>query len=159
MSLFRLHMRRKAEAAREDARKAAGDAGVAMEHVHHAYGVRMLFAGLLWGSVYLLSRGLLALEISERTLRVAIAVLPVPFFVWFLWTWMKNVRSMDELERRIELEALSLAFPLAVVLLMTLGLLEIAMPLDPADWSYRHVWAMMPLLYYIGLWRANRRYQ
>ena len=41
---------------------------------------------------------------------------------------------------------------------MTLGLLEIAMPLDPADWSYRHVWAMMPLLY-IGLWRANRRYQ
>jgi len=34
----------------------------------------------------------------------------VPFFVWWLWTWMKGVSQMDELERRIELEALGFAF-------------------------------------------------
>ena len=66
---------------------------------------------------------------------------------------------MDELERRIELEALAFAFPITVVLLMTLGLMELAMPLNRDDWSYRHVWALMPTLYFIGLWRAKRRYQ
>ena len=55
-----------------------------------------------------------------------IALLPTPFFVWYLWTWMKGVGEMDELERRIELEALGFAFPAAVVFLMTLGLLDVA---------------------------------
>jgi hypothetical protein len=30
------------------------------------------------------------------------------------------------------------------VLIMTLGLLQIAVPLPPDDWSYRHIW---PLVY------------
>jgi len=115
--------------------------------------------GLLWGAIYLLSRGLLELSIEPRALRVAIALLPVPFFVWWLWTWMQGVSKMDELERRIELEALAFAFPIAVTILMTLGLLDLAMPLNPDDWSPRHIWAMMPAIYFLGLWRAKRRYQ
>ena len=42
---------------------------------------------------------------------------------------------------------------------MTLGLLDVAIPSIPDDFSLHHVWPMMPLLYYIGLWRAKRRYQ
>jgi hypothetical protein len=72
---------------------------------------------------------------------------------------VRVVGQMDELERRIELEALAFAFPIAVVVLMTLGLLDLARPLNPDDWSPRHVWAMMPALYFMGLWRAKRRYQ
>ena len=48
---------------------------------------------------------------------------------------------------------------IAVVVLMTLGLLDLARPLNPDDWSPRHVWAMMPALYFLGLARARRRYQ
>ena len=66
---------------------------------------------------------------------------------------------MDELERRIELEALGFAFPAAVVFLMTIGLLDIAISLNPDDFSLRHIWAMMPIFYFAGLWRAKRRYQ
>ena len=94
--------------------------------------------------------GCLETAIEPPSLRIAIALLPVPFFVWWLWTWMKGVGRMDELERRIELEALAFAFPIAVVLLMTLGLLDLATPLNPDDWSLRHVWAMMPVLYLHG---------
>ena len=74
---------------------------------------------------------------------------------------MKGLGTMDELERRIQLEALALAFafPICVVGFMTLGLLEIAAGLNPDDWSYRHVWLMMPMLYYFSLWRAKRRYE
>ena len=99
------------------------------------------------------------MEIAERWLRVAIALAPILFFVRFLWIWMTGLGAMDELERRIQLEALALAFPLMAVLLMTLGLLEIAVGLNPDDWSYRHIWAMMPALYYAGLWRAKRKYE
>ena len=115
--------------------------------------------GLLWLSVFLISRGLLELAIPSPALRIAIALVPTPFFVYYLWTWMKGVSEMDELERRIELEALGFAFPAVVVMLMTLGLLDLAIGLNPDNFSLRHVWAMMPAFYYAGLWRAKKRYQ
>jgi hypothetical protein len=157
LSIF-LHRKRKLAQALEKAKRSTSSAGEALEQTKRINGIRLLVRGLLWLSVYLISRGLLAMDIASPALRVAIALVPAPFFVWWLWTWMKGVSEMDELERRIELEALALAFPLAVVFLMTMGSLDVAVALDPDDWSIRHVWAMMPMLYYIGLWRAKRRY-
>jgi len=154
-----LHRKRKIAQALEESKGAITSAGEALEQTKRIYGIRLLVRGLLWMSIYALSRGLLALDIVEPWTRVAVALLPVPFFTWWLWTWMKGVNQMDELERKIELEALAFAFPLAVIFLMTLGLLDVAIALNPNDFSPRHVWAMMPLLYYIGLWRAKRRYQ
>ena len=155
MAMMGIHLRRRID----EAKKAAAEAGGAIEQTKRVYGARLLFAGVVWGSLYMLSRGLLELTTLDRAVRVLIALMPTPAFVWFLWTWLKGLAVMDELERRIELEALAFAFPICVVLLMTLGLLELAMPLNKDDWSYRHVWAMMPALYYMGLWRAKRRYQ
>ena len=151
-----LHRTRKAA---EAAAQAAKDAGGAIEQTQQIYGARLLVRGLLWASVYLLSRGLLELTIASTPARVAIALLPTPFFIYYLWTWMKGVSEMDELQRRIELEALGFAFPAAVVFLMTIGLLDLAITLNPDDWSLHHVWLMLPLFYYVGLFRAKRRYQ
>jgi hypothetical protein len=91
-------------------------------------------------------------------MRVLAALLPVPPFVWMLWKFVRRVRAMDELEWRIQLEALALAFPLTLILLMILGLLEMAIPLPPEDLGFRHVWLMLPVLYFIGLALARRRY-
>lgn len=150
-------LHRKLEAAEELA-KAKGEVGGALEQTRQVYGVRLLVRGLLWISVYMIARGLLNLEIASPPLRAAIALLPIPFFVWYLWTWMKGVASMDELQRRIELEALGFAFPAALVILMTVGLLDLAIALNPNDFSLHHIWLMLPALYYVGLWRAKRRY-
>jgi hypothetical protein len=38
-------------------------------------------------------------------------------------------------------------------------LLELAIGLDPKDWSYRHVWIYLPLFYFVGLAIAWRRYK
>jgi len=152
-----LHRKRKAAEAAAQALKE--DVGGAIEQTRRIYGTRLLIRGLLWASVYLLSRGLLELAIPSAPLRVAIALLPTPFFIYYLWTWMKGVSEMDELQRRIELEALGFAFPAAVVFLMTIGLLDLAVTLNPDDWSLHHVWLMLPLFYYAGLWRAKKRYQ
>jgi hypothetical protein len=69
------------------------------------------------------------------------------------------LRRVDELERRIQLEALAIAFPAAVLLLMALALLERATALSPQDWSYRHIWFFLPLFYFASLGVARRRYR
>ncbi len=91
-------------------------------------------------------------------LRVGIALLPLPAFTWFLWAFVRSVRDSDELERRVQLEALAVAFPLTMLLIMTLGLLQIAIPLPPDDWSYRHIWPLLYVFYLIGLVQARKRY-
>jgi len=44
-----------------------------------------------------------------------------------------------------------------MILLMTLGLSELATKLPPEDFSYRHVWAFLALFYFGGLVLARRR--
>ena len=114
---------------------------------------------LLWGVVYMAARGLLELQTLGWWARLAIALAPVPMFAWVLWTVSKGVAAMDELQRRIQLEALAFAFPMTLLFVMTLGLLEIAIGLNPDDWSYRHVWPMLFVLYFAGIMRAKRRYE
>ena len=133
-------------------------AATAVEETKRVYGARLLMRGLLWVAIYIASRWLLESGIDQREVRIAIALLPTPFLAWYLWTWMNGLNRMDELQRRIELEALAFAFPVSLVFFATLGLLDVAITLNPEDYSGRHLWLIMPMLYYIGLWRAQRRY-
>jgi hypothetical protein len=90
--------------------------------------------------------------------RLAMAFIPTPLFALFLWNFIKGIRAADELERRIQLEALAIAFPLALVLLTTLGLAQRAVTLNFQDWSYNHVWPMLALFYLAGVAIARKRY-
>ena len=92
-------------------------------------------------------------------LRVAVALFPILPFALLLLLIIRGIRQMDELERRIQLEALAVAFPLTFLLLMTLGLLELAIKLKPEDWSYRHIWPFLFIFYLMGLIIAKRRYE
>jgi Na+/melibiose symporter-like transporter len=114
---------------------------------------------IVWAALYLAARFLLELPNLSWWTRATIAVVPVPAFMWVLWSMFKGVSKMDELQRRIQLEALAFAFPLTLLLVMTLGLLEIAVGLNKDDWSYRHVWQILVILYLGGLFRAKRRYE
>ena len=108
---------------------------------------------------YFVARALLESFVMETWLRVVVVLVPVVPFTLFLLTLIRGIRGMDELERRIQLEALAVAFPLTFLLLMTLGLLELAINLKPEDWSYRHLSPFLIIFYLIGLVVAKRRYQ
>ena len=112
----------------------------------------------LWLGLYFAARAALELDGLLPWVRVTIALAPVPAFAWFLREFVAAVSGMDELERRIQLEALAVAFPLTMVLVMTLGHLQVALPLAPEDWSYRHTWPLMYVFYLVGLTRARKRY-
>lgn len=111
-----------------------------------------------WIGSYFAARYLIPLAPNDSALRVAIALAPLATTAVLLWVVWRGVRSLDELQRRVHFEALAIAFPLSIVLLWVLGLLELAVDLDQRNWSYRHVWAMLPLFYFIGLALAWRRY-
>ena len=130
----------------------------AIEQTRRIYGTTLLTRGMAWVATYLVSRWLLEV-VDGQAARVAIALLPVPVFAWFLWTWISGVTRMDELERRIELEALAFAFPISMVFFATLALLDVALATGPGAFAARNLWLMMPMLYYLGLWRAQRRYR
>ncbi len=117
-----------------------------------------LSAGL-WLLLFFIARGMLELNDLSVGARVSLALMPLPAFAWFLWEFTQMVSQADELERRIQLEALAVAFPLTLLLVMTLGLLQVAIELNMDDWSYRQIWPILYIFYVFGLMRARRRYQ
>ena len=122
-------------------------------------GVALLLQIFLWIASYFAIRLTLesSIELSSRV-RLAIAFLPTPLFAFFLWNFIRAIRTADELERRIQLEALAFAFPAGLLLLSTLGLVQRAVNLSFQDWSYNHVWPMFVVLYIAGVVLARRRY-
>lgn len=109
--------------------------------------------------IYFAARALLELESLAQSVRVLVALAPVPAFAYFIYANVRAARRSDELEKRIQFEALAFAFPVAMGFIFTLGLLELAVELPKDDWSYRHVFAFMPIMYFFGLFLARRRYQ
>lgn len=89
---------------------------------------------------------------------LAVALLPVPIFAWMIHALVRGLRSLDELERRIQLEALALAFPVALVIVFTAGLLDLAGFHGEGNWDLPRLlpWVLLP--YWIGVALARRRY-
>jgi hypothetical protein len=113
---------------------------------------------ILWLVAYFAARAALQLTAFASWQRVLIALAPIPIAAVALLAVVRGAARLDELQRRIQLEALATAFLLAILSLMTLGLLQRAITLEFEDWSYAHVWVMLPTLYAIGLALARRRY-
>ncbi|MGQ0735500.1 MAG: hypothetical protein ACT4QD_17830 [Acidobacteriota bacterium] len=119
----------------------------------------LLLAAAGWVLSYLAARAALKGFQLDPWVRVLVVLSPVVPTALFLWLVVARIRSLDELERRVHLEALAIAYPLAILLLWTLGLLQLAIDLSLDDWSYRHIWVYLPLFYFVGLAIAWRRYQ
>lgn len=88
---------------------------------------------------------------------LAFALLPVPFFGFAFWTLFRSARRCDEMMQRIQFEALAFAFPLAMILAITMHLLQragAAIKFDLAD-----LFIAMGILYLTGVLAARQRYR
>jgi len=94
-----------------------------------------------------------------RGAQIAVALAPAAVFVLYLVRWLGAIRRMDELQRLITLEALAIAYPLALLLIMTLGLLEMVGAVRHDFINYLRLWPLVFWLYFIGLLIARRRYR
>ena len=113
----------------------------------------------LWVGSYLIALLLQKYLVLSTGMQVAVALIPVAPFGFFVFRFIAHLRNLDELHRRVHLEALAFAFPLAILLLMTLGLMERGHLLSAKHWSYGDVWYYLPLFYLIGVVISWRRYR
>ena len=115
--------------------------------------VSLIASGALFGSVFVL-------KLTELTQlwRIAVALVPVPFFIAMFVVAIRVTRKLDELKQRIQLEAL--AFALIGMLLSTVIyglLLQADVGIRALDWEW--VWVITVVFYAVGNVIAWRRYQ
>jgi hypothetical protein len=67
------------------------------------------------------------------------------------------IRRLDELQYRIQLEAIAFAFTASAILMTGWGFLAKA-GLPPRQWG-PETWLVMVLLWAFGLWLTRRRYR
>ena len=119
------------------------------------YTIRMLvvtaaYIALVYSSVHWLKRG------PAVPWKYIIAVLPVfPMFLVPVFV-VERLRKIDELQRRIQLEALGFAFAATALSTLTYGFLENA-GLPGLNWMW--VWPLMAAFWIIGLFAARWRYR
>lgn len=113
---------------------------------------------LLFLSAYVAARAGIESTEPGSNAALAFALLPVPFFAFLIYAYVRAVRSMDELGRRIQLEGLAFAFPIALLIVFTVGLLDLAGFHGEQDWDLPRLWPMLVLPYVGGVVLAHRRY-
>ena len=84
----------------------------------HLVVAMVIYVVLVAISVNLLKSG------HSGTVRVLLALMPALPIVWVLWAVIRYLGEADELQRRVHLEALSIAAGAAAFLSLTYGLLE-----------------------------------
>lgn len=88
---------------------------------------------------------------------LVVAMLPMPFFIGSFASMFWIARQCDELQRRVQFEALAFAYPLSLVLIMGVRMVRVAgfeVHFDMSD-----LFLAMALLYAAGLLFAWNRYR
>jgi hypothetical protein len=89
--------------------------------------------------------------------RALLVLASVPPLILMIVSGLRVLRRMDELERRIQLEALGCAFGVLGLLLVGYGQAQTAFRLTPEPWTM--VWPLMYAIYAGCLVLVRRRYQ
>ena len=111
----------------------------------------VVYGLLLAGSIQLLTH----VDVA-RPWRDVIALSPMIPAAAMAWVILRELRRMDELQRRIQLEALGFSFAGTAILTFSYGFLE---GLGYPRLSMFAVWPLLAVLWIVGLVLARRRYQ
>jgi len=110
-----------------------------------------VYGALLVGSIELLTHA--AMASPWRDLVALAPMIPAAAVAWIV---LRELRRMDELQRRIQLEALGFSFAGTAILTFSYGFLE---GLGYPRLSMFTVWPILAVLWVVGLALARRRYQ
>ena len=119
---------------------------------------RILIYAVIWSLSYVGSLfALKTLEIPTEA-GIVLTVITVLAFALFIYKYYRSIFFMDEVQIKIQLEAVVIAFSLGLLLLMTLGLLDLVITLNKNDWSYRYLVPLFVAFYFFGLFISKRKY-
>ena len=119
---------------------------------------RVLIYAVIWCLSYVgCLFALKSLDIPQEA-GIALTVITVLAFTIFLYKYYRSIVFMDEVQIKIQMEAVVIAFSLGLLLLMTLGLLDLVILINQDDWSYRYLVPLFIAFYFIGLFISKRKY-
>jgi hypothetical protein len=121
------------------------------QYVKELAATLVVYGAMLVGSIELLTR----VDVA-RPWRDLIALSPMVPAAAMAWIVLRELRRMDELQRRIQLEALGFSFAGTAILTFSYGFLE---GLGYPRLSMFTVWPILAVLWAVGLAVARRRYQ
>ncbi|HEY4560886.1 MAG TPA: hypothetical protein VIG54_09140 [Lysobacter sp.] len=106
------------------------------------------------GSIWLLKH-----HVDQPALRALVALSPVPFVALAMRAMLRHIRDTDELQRRIEVESISLATALVSLAYFAAGLLQAAKVIDlPSSVAMIWVFPMVCIVYGLAKIVISRRY-
>ena len=115
--------------------------------------VALIASAALFGSV-------LVLKLTELTQpwRIAVALIPLPFYIALFVVTVRGTRRLDELKQRIQLEALAWALTGMLLSTLSYGLLfQADVGIRALGWEW--VWIITVVFYFAGNVIAWRRYR
>jgi hypothetical protein len=131
-----------------------------MEKIQKPKNNQIAFYSILSSLIYTICLIVIKKFETSITLGVIISFIPAITFILFIKSFIKNINLMDEVEKRIQLEATVWAFSLGFLLLMTIGLLDSVVILKKELWGI--VSFIIPcfyIFYFIGILISRRKYK
>jgi hypothetical protein len=118
-----------------------------------------LFALATLGAVLLIASSLVnAIADPGPALRVVLALLPVVPLGALAWAIHQAIRQLDELQRRIHLDAMTGAFVGTAFVALVVGQLQHAnLGIPELNWAF--LWPVQVVLWAAAYFMAARRYQ
>ena len=126
-----------------------------MELARKQYRRRMTMALIVYAAILAPSIPLIS-AYPDAAWRYPLAIAPIMPFIYGIFAYVRYLRLVDELQRRIALEALAIAFGASAAITFGYGLLQLA-GLPDINWSF--VWAVMGGCWILGGLFADRRYR
>jgi hypothetical protein len=117
---------------------------------------RPLFPALLAAIAAMVSSWGLRYGSLDDTGRLFLALLVMPPSIYFVRSMQRYVRGLDELQQRIQGEALAIAFSGGMVLVLGLEYLQKAGFARNLDWDF--AWGAMAGMYLASWYFVSRRY-
>ncbi len=108
------------------------------------------YAVVLVVSIRMLQHGI------QGPLRYTVALLPMLPLLLVPFVVVRSLQRMDELQKRIQLEALAFGFTASALLTFGYGFLQ-GVGLPQVNWCF--VWPVMAVCWIVGQMLASRRYR
>ncbi len=119
----------------------------------------LLGLGIVWAVVAIACGWVLRNLEPGPVLRLLLAFLPVIPGFFYLAILFRTIRAMDELEHRIQFEAVTFAFIGSLIVSLTYGMLQKSGFFLDWPWDWEGIWLMLIGLWVVGYLKALRRYR
>lgn len=118
---------------------------------------------VIWALVFAICFPISVFYLSKYDVQTPLSLLIIAvntvLFVVFTAKQLQSVKSLDEVQIRIQLEAVSIAFILSLLVVMVFGMLGLVKELGLGKIDSLYIFALLPLFYILGLIISKRKYR